>query len=963
MGGGVVGRDQELDLVHRWLNAVRTSGASHVLLVEGEAGIGKTRLVAEVEAAAHNTNMQVLRGSAHELERTRPFGALADALGIVPSSSDTQKARLAHLLLGDVEPPPSLVADGPNLHYLVSEGIAGLVEARATAAPLTVVLEDLHWADPSTLKIVATLARRLAELPLAMLVTFRPMPRPPELERLLDVVVTTGATHLRLGPLQEEAVDALVVAATGARPGPALRVQLAKAQGNPLYVLELLGALGDEGSLDVVEGQVEATRPALPPDLRLTLLRRLTYLGVETLEALRAASVLGTSFDVSHLGLLLDRSTLELLPSLKQALDAGVLREDGERLAFRHDLVRDAIYEDLPQALRAGIHACIGQALAAAGAPALAVAGHLRLGARPGNREAVRWLHSAAAAALGRDPSIAAELLGQAAELADPDIPGYDEILADLAQAKLWSGHMAEAEALARKVLGRAHETSVASRLWTALLLALLAQGRTVDAHHEAQRALEEPEVVGPVRAQLQACAAHARALSGDLDGAAAFADEAQAAGEREGDELAVCMALCAMVNSIGSGGHVAAALVKAEQAADRAVRSPRAGRFHSHLFLGNALSEADRLAEAEVAINDGRRLSEELGTAWNLPMYHLVLGWIRFFSGQWDDAVAEVEAGFAVADEVGTRHGTVSGAAVLALISLHRNNLSGAEEALARGEAERAAAGPGYRGDWLMWAGALLEEARGDPVKGVVALESAWELSTAMGAVCEYPLLGPDLVRLCLAVGRHDRASAVAREVESVAARMATASAQAAALRCRGLAEADPYLLEHAVATARRSSRPLPLAAACEEAATVFYRVEQRAQAVPLLEEAVGGYESLGAARDVARAEATLRAMGIRRGRRGSRPRRPATGWEALTPTEAEVARLVADGATNRQAAERLYKSARTVETHVSHVLAKLGVSSRSELAGLVTRLESEGHRLAPLSALTARASGRASH
>ncbi|HEV2070467.1 MAG TPA: AAA family ATPase [Acidimicrobiales bacterium] len=952
MNGPVVGREKELRLLCRWLDHVVCAGTSSILFVEGEAGIGKTRLVTEAAQAARDKGVQVLMGSAHEFEHTRPFAAISEAVGVERSSSDPERARIADLLSRDVPRPSITLTDGPNLHYLVSEGIVGLVEAMTTAGSVLLVLEDLHWADPSTVGMIAILARRLTHLPLAVLVSFRPIPRPPELERLLDVAVAARGRHLFLPPLNDDAIDALVVGVTGAAPGPQLRAQLGRAQGNPLYLLELLGALREQDSLTLVGDHVESSAPAVPPDLRVTILRRLTYLGAETVDVLQTASVLGTSLEVEHLGLLLGRSPVELLPALRQAVRAGVLREDGDRLAFRHDLVREAIYEDLPKGLRAGMHSQIGRALASVGAPAAVVAGHLRLGGRVGDREVVRWLQAAGVDALSRDPSIAAQLLQQAADLVLPGDPALDEILADLAQAHLWAGHVEEAEASARLLLGRAHDPALAGGLWTVLVLALLAQGRTVDADRAGKDALGRGELAGPMRARLQASVAQARVFVGDLNGVTAAAKDARAAGERDGDDLAVCIALCALSAVDCLRGHLADARAAASGAVDRAVRTRQAGHFPSHLFLGYMLTESDQVADTEVTLNLGRRLSEETGTVWSLPMYSFMLSWFRFVTGDWDDAIAEAEAGLALAAEVGTRHGTVVTCGILALVALHRNDLVAAEEALALGEAELTACGPGHRTHWLMWARALLAEAAGRPEQAVVDLEHAWDACTAMGACSEYPLLGPDLVRLCIARDQWDRSREVTHQVSVVAARMGTRWAEAAALRCRGLAEADGQLLERAVATARQSNRVLELALACEEAGTFHGVSDSNEEAIPLLVEALDLYESLGAIRDMRRVEAVLRAMGVQRARRGPRRRRPATGWEALTPTELEVARLVANGATNRQAAERLYKSVRTVETHVSHILQKLGVSSRSQLAALAIRQGAQASRISTPSA-----------
>jgi DNA-binding CsgD family transcriptional regulator len=197
--------------------------------------------------------------------------------------------------------------------------------------------------------------------------------------------------------------------------------------------------------------------------------------------------------------------------------------------------------------------------------------------------------------------------------------------------------------------------------------------------------------------------------------------------------------------------------------------------------------------------------------------------------------------------------------------------------------------------------------------------------------------VLGPDLVRLALAGGDLERAEQVAAAVDEVAAgNPGVPWIAGAALRCRGLATGDPKLLCAAVDA--QGARPFELALAAEDAGAAFARHGDVAAAAPLLRRALAVYERLGAARPAARAEATLRDLGIRRGRRGAR-RRPRLGWESLTGTERQVADLVAEGLTNPQIGERLFVSRRTVQTHLAHVFAKLDISSRAQLAAEVTR------------------------
>ena len=176
----------------------------------------------------------------------------------------------------------------------------------------------------------------------------------------------------------------LVAQAVAAEPGPRLLAEVAGAAGNPLFVTELLGALAQEEAITTAGGRAEVAETVLPPTLRLTILRRLSFLPEPALQALRSASILGSGFSLTDLATVTGRPAVDLSVVLGEAIRARVLEDDGARLRFRHELIRDAIYEDLAGSVRRALHREAGQRLAQAGAPALQVAEHLARGARSG---------------------------------------------------------------------------------------------------------------------------------------------------------------------------------------------------------------------------------------------------------------------------------------------------------------------------------------------------------------------------------------------------------------------------------------------------------------------------------------------------------------------------------------------------------------------------------------------------
>jgi DNA-binding CsgD family transcriptional regulator len=933
------GRAEEAQALGEALDLL-ASGRPAITLVEGEAGIGKTRLLTETFELARRRGLQIASGCGEELEATRPFGLVADALACSRSSADPRRAAIAELLAihGAADQGPITVTSDPGLQFRAVDAFVDLVEELALRSPLLIGLDDLQWADPSSLLTISAIGRRLTYLPVALIGCYRPSPHVPQLQRVIDSL-RPAARLLTVRRLSERAVSELVAEAVGAEPGPSLLREMAGAAGNPLFVTELLGAIRQEGVLATSDGRAEVVAMSLPPTLRLTILRRLSFLPEETLQALRAASILGSSFTLTDLSVSTARPAISLSAALTEAITAGVLADDGVRLRFGHDLIRDATYDDLPGSVRLALHREAGQRLAAAGAPAAQVAEHLARGALPGDPSATGWLTRAAREAAVRSPDVAADLLARAIELTDPADPGRDRLLAERAYSLLFAGRVADSEQACRTVLDRPHDPGSDGPARICLGHALLTRGHPRGMLLELERAGESALITDRERAGAQAWASFARLMLGDLVGASAAADQARAAAVTPHD-LASSLGTATLSLVREQRGQ----LQDARDLAESAVRLARQDssnegfRFPVHVPLGLVLVELDRLDEARATLAAGIRTSEELGIRWVLGIHHVVRGAERFIGGDWDDAIAETEASLELAEETGDTFTLILGRSVLSLIALHRNELAQARQAAEAAASLRAAAGNRYRVQWALGAQALLLEADGKVADAFAMLADCWDQCTELGLVMEHRALGADLVRVALEVRDTGRARDVAASVTELAARNDLPSLTGAALRCQGLLEDDAEILQAAVAAYARSPRQLELALTAEDAGTALVRHGQVAQARPLLDQAVTIYERLDAGRDLARADALLRVAGTRRGRRGPR-NRPRYGWQSLTDAEQTVATLVAEGLSNPQIGDRLYVSRRTVQTHLAHVFTKLDISSRAQLAAEVTR------------------------
>jgi ATP/maltotriose-dependent transcriptional regulator MalT len=899
-GVPLIGRDREVIQLHELLARAR-DGSHEAVLLEGEAGIGKTRLIGETIEHARGLGFAIYHSSADESDRSRTHGPLIDAFGgvfeDVPSRSRTTAAdrRVA------------------AIDHLVS-----IIDAATGSAPVALVLDDLHWADVETLRIVRSLVRTRT-LAFVFVGATRPSPANTELERLIEAVTEVGGAHVSLDPLGGDAVAALIDRLAPDKPTPEFRRRVAAARGNPFFVIEVIAAgLDDGGSSD------------LSPDLRRTVLRRLAHLSDDAKAIVRLASILGPSIDISDLEVVVGRPSIELVGVLDEAVKGGVFEDRGDVLVFRHDLVWEAVYDDIPESVRRRSHRDVAHALIEAGAPARRVAPHLARSARPGDGEAVFWLRRAATEEAQRSPTVAADMLTQAADLLGPDDPARDGIDAERVQALAWAGRLAEASAIATELLSHPREPALEA-VRAALGEALFFRGRLVEAGEQFEHAAAN--ALGSERGLLIAEAALSWSASGQLD----RADElrARAVEEAASTNDPRARSLAASVRVVLAGARADYAGLEAGREAVRIADEDASGETHRYgarLFLGFALIETDRFDEAVSVLRKGIRLDEANGVAWSLPCYHSALGAQFFVRGEWDDAVAELETAETLLDDMGSSILGPQVHGLLAYTALRRDDRERAQRELTLGEAKLAEAGPQTGVEWLVHTRVMLAEDAGDHATAAAIVRGAWGLADAMGFRLAFRYFGPTYIRLAIAEGDRVGASTAADAIERLSETATTRSMAATILLCRGMAEADLAKLLEAVGILRGSARPLDLAVACEQASGALATGGEVERARELRQEAIAIYERLGAHRDVRLASEALGDGGPARKRRGRS--RPVAGWESLSPTERRVVVLVAEGLSNAAVAARMFVSTRTVETHLYHLFRKLSVTSRLELA-----------------------------
>jgi len=462
---------------------------------------------------------------------------------------------------------------------------------------------------------------------------------------------------------------------------------------------------------------------------------------------------------------------------------------------------------------------------------------------------------------------------------------------------------------------------------WTLAQCRMLA-GESAASLDTLERALGSPGVSDRHRARLLVLTARAHSNLGEFDTAGRVATSALEAASEAGDNWAMGWALLMLTIVTSVQGQSADALPLFDRALTVTAADPALTDLRLLLQINKAvtLGDLDRHEEALAVAAQARQLADQVGTTFRLTQAHGALGQLLFQTGRWDDALAEVEI---LAENLKEPGVACTDLGIAAVISFHRGEIGTARRHLAAALPHAKRIGQRLISS-LALARSLDREQDGALPEAVAALTDAFGKAEEVDEIED---LFPDAVRLAAQAGHLDTAQAIARQAAALAGESQIPHRQANALYCGGLLDHDAARLLTAAARYDDAGRPLLRAKALEAAAGLFVDADDRVQARTAFTEAVEVYTGLGAAADVARLQAAFRAHGIRRGPH-AKHRRARSGWDSLTATEIKIAAFVEEGLSNPEIAARLLLSRRTVATHVSHILKKLDVNSRIDIA-----------------------------
>jgi DNA-binding CsgD family transcriptional regulator len=939
-----VGRESEVEVLTRVLDLDASSHGSFVL-VRGEPGIGKTTLLAAALSRVRPAPGSVLRATAEAMDRRRPYGLLLDALA---SGDRVVRGRVDSIIERQRE---VAAVDFARADVTAGEQVLDLIEFLTARGPVTLVLEDVQWADPGSLAVLSRLCGTLHQQPLVVVTSTRPLPERPEITSLVaEAQARHVLTTIELGPLTPQSCAALTEALTSARADRSLLRQMEVAGGNPLFLIELLGVIQRDGSLHVADDGTAslASAPTRAPSLALMIMNHLGSLSASARDLLVLASVLGARFPIADLRLIAGQPMSELRPSLSEVMAAGILGEEGETtLTFRHALIQEVLVADVPATIRGELHHEMATRLESVGAPPLSVAEHLLRA--PASAELVPWTLELAERVRTISPDTAVELWRRVMEASPPTQDAHIRAVAGMARTIMVGGRTAEAADLARAALGGGAPAELESGLRATLSHALLFVGDYAGAQAEADRAARGPRLTPSERADHLAFASWPPLLLGEPREALARAQQAQEAAEASGNTSARIFAQVLRGHIAGSRGDLDEALellLGAVELAD-GEQTVAAIEAFPHQIAGGLLADLDRVPESQALFERGRRLAERLGYLPGVFSAFYLGSRARALTGHFSDVEADLEARESLRGRLDVQmEATTLG--TRAWLALHRDGPDAAEPWVRRLGDVDTVSGIVRGVAWVHGPASGHAQAVGDSDKAFRLLWRGWERCIAREVLMDCVQMSVQLTVLAVALAEDERALQVERVVTGVAERNPEVVHLAAtAAVVRGLVGGDSRQVQQGAELFGASPRRMSHAHAAELAAAALARDGLLEEATAMAEDALRSYGEVGANHDVAQARVRLASAGVAvRGHRVTA--RPSTGWGALTRTEETVARQVATGLSNPEVAEILFVSRRTVESHVSHILAKLGLRSRTELVLLVARRAHELHERA---------------
>jgi len=907
----VVGRGNELSRLDAFMDDVANGPA--VLLLEGESGIGKTTLWKRGVATAVDRGWRVLSTRPAESEAKLSYAGLADLLeasaDVLPALPDPQRNALDVALL------KAEAKNGPSDVRAVSAAVLTALREGAAAGPVLIALDDVQWLDPSTASTLGFAVRRLENEPVGLLLARR------EAGAALPFGLSRAypeerVARVRLEPLSVDDLGALLHARLGTNlPRPTLKRLHGMSRGNPFFALEIARA--------ELRGDLRPTGAALPvpQTLREDLLRdRLRAHPAVHREMLLYASACSRP----TVGLLQAvAGSLNVMEMLTKAVDAGVVETDGDDVRFTHPLYGSAIYAQAAREHRHRVHRRLAEVVEDPEERAR----HLALAADGPNAEAAEALEDAARAAAARGSPIAAAELCEMAEHLIPSerAPGVRRLRMAAADYWLLAGDHQRALQLIEPVAQNASpgpERAEALLHLGRILLSLDEERRAADALAEA---LREEAVPTAIQGSIHMWRSYALRWVGNLEAAERDAEEALRLAELHEDPRATTDALMALVSvRTDLGRDVPQDLM------DRALQLEPSIEFFfvsdrpSLLLAGLSINsgELDGARDIFVSRLDEASVRGDEDSAFAI---HTQLGLVELLAGNWELSRDHYDRGISLAPKPVTWLG--ARALVEACVG---------EVASARADGEQALEASRQGGSllselWALSALGFLELSLGNASGAGELLARAWQIhqTYGFGEPSMWPFVA-DHVEALIELGKLDQATEALGWLEERGQALDRPWALAVAGRYRGLLaaahgdfQAAFVSLDRALKEHERLPMPFELGRTMLVLGTIRRRAKQKRPAREALEEALAIFERLGAPLWAAKARAELARIGGRRAAAGQ-----------LTEAEARVAKLAAAGRTNREIADALFMAVRTVEGHLSHAYAKLGIRSRTELA-----------------------------
>lgn len=964
----LVGRAEEMSSLDRVVVELE-QGRSAGLLLVGEPGIGKTRLLAELADRADARGQLVLSGSASELERDLPFSVFVDALD--EYLQGLERNRLAALdddvrtELGHVFPSLTALATEREValqheRYRSHRAVRALLEQLASRQPLVLVLDDLHWADSASFELVGALLRRPPAAAVLLALATRPRQVPERLSAALERAQRAEMlTRIELGALSpEEARELLGDVADGAD----VSVLYQESGGNPFYLEQLARSLDRAGGAAAVHDETSLAAIGVPSTVAAALTEELALLSDSARLALEGAAVAGDPFEPELAAAAARMPEAPVMRAVDELLQLDLLRTTDvpRRFRFRHPLVRRAVYEATAGGWRLGAHERCAEALAARGATASARAHHVERSAREGDLGAAAVLREAAEETVRLAPASAAHWFADALRLLPKTTPAEERVDLLLARARALTAvgrfndsHSALLDALAI-VPDDSHTLRARVARACAGVESLL--GRQEQAGGRLASALDALPDQGSAEAvALMTELAVNLVWRARYEAMHEWAERAVTAARRLGDAPLIAAALAVGVladSMMGAAERAEASRREATAIVDSLSDDELARYLEAPTRLAGTELYLGRYADGEVHASRALALARATGQGELLLVLVATLGGLWRLRGKLAEAGELLDGGIEAARLLGNTHALVWTLLGRSAAALHVGDVELALAAAQEAFDLSANLDEGFHSAEAAvdLARALLES--GEPQHAVELL-----LGSAGGEELVLIAGGPrahyleSLTRCWLALDRPADAKRAANSAEAWASALQLPMAFAWAHRAS--AAVDLYAgdaagaAERALAAASAADEvgaPVEAALSRTLAGRALAQAGERDRAASELQRAAREFEACGALRYRDEAERELRKLGHRIHRRTRPGKTDRTDIESLTQRELQVARLVVDRKTNPEIAAELFLSQKTVETHLRNIFRKIDVSSRVALARAVERADRVG-------------------